>query len=78
MTLTVLFEAAEEGGYSVQIRELSGVLSQGETIDEARDMIVDALREMVLYKLENALCLVDEELFKKPSFEVSLIFGGAQ
>jgi antitoxin HicB len=35
----VTFEEAPEGGYFVEIKDLSGCWAQGETIDEAREMI---------------------------------------
>lgn len=38
----VTFEAAPEGGYFVQIEELPGCYSQGETLEEAMDMIEEA------------------------------------
>ena len=41
---TVLFEAAEEGGYVMTCPALSGVVTQGETLEEARAMAADAIR----------------------------------
>ena len=38
----VTFEAAPEGGYFVQIEDLPGCYSQGETIEEAMEMIEEA------------------------------------
>ena len=43
-TFTVLFEPAEEGGYVVTFPAISDLITQGETLDEARDMAEDALR----------------------------------
>lgn len=40
----VTLEAAREGGYVVEIEELPGCLSQGETLEEAMEMIDDARR----------------------------------
>lgn len=39
----------EEGGYSVHCMNLPGVISQGETLEEAIENISDAFRETVLY-----------------------------
>lgn len=40
----VTFEAAPEGGYFVQIEDLPGCYSQGETVEEAMEMIEEARR----------------------------------
>ncbi|MEK6781198.1 MAG: type II toxin-antitoxin system HicB family antitoxin [Bacteroidota bacterium] len=47
MKLTAAFEEAEEGGYIAFIEELPGVNSQGETLDEAKVNLLEAL-ELVL------------------------------
>ena len=41
---TVLFEPAEEGGYVVTCPALPAVVTQGESIEEARAMAADAVR----------------------------------
>ena len=41
---TVHFEPAEEGGYVVTCPALPGVVTQGETLEEARAMAEDAIR----------------------------------
>ncbi len=41
---TVLFEPAEEGGYVVTCPALPGLVTEGDTLDEARDMVCDAIR----------------------------------
>jgi predicted RNase H-like HicB family nuclease len=40
----VLFEPAEEGGYVVTCPSLPGLVTEGDTLDEARAMAVDAMR----------------------------------
>lgn len=40
----VTLEAAPEGGYFVQIEDLPGCYSQGETVEEAMEMIEEARR----------------------------------
>ncbi|MES1227759.1 MAG: type II toxin-antitoxin system HicB family antitoxin [Armatimonadota bacterium] len=52
---TIIFEPAEEGGYTAFIPEAPGVVSEGETLDEARAMVLDALAEMNAYRREKAL-----------------------
>ena len=41
---TVIFQPAEEGGFMASIPELPGCLSQGETLEEARLNIRDAIQ----------------------------------
>jgi predicted RNase H-like HicB family nuclease len=41
---TVLFEPAEEGGYVVKCPALPGLVTEGDTLEEARGMAEDAIR----------------------------------
>ncbi len=41
---TVVFEPAEEGGYIVHVPALPGCVTQGETLQEAREMAADAIK----------------------------------
>jgi antitoxin HicB len=41
---TVLFEPAEEGGYVVTCPALPGLVTEGDTLEEARSMAADAVR----------------------------------
>ena len=41
---TVLFEPAEEGGYVVTCPSLPGLVTEGDTLEEARDMAADEIR----------------------------------
>jgi len=43
MTLTAVFEPAEEGGSIAYVEELPGASTQGETLDEARANLLDAV-----------------------------------
>lgn len=43
-TFTMLFEPAEEGGYVVTCPALPGLVTEGDTMEEARQMAEDALR----------------------------------
>ncbi len=40
---TAIFEPAEEGGYVVSVPALPGCMTQGETLEEAIEMIKDAI-----------------------------------
>ena len=43
-SFTVLFEPVEEGGYVVTCPALPGLVTEGDTLDEARRMAEDAIR----------------------------------
>ena len=47
LKFTAVFEPAPEGGFTAYVEEIPGVNTQGETLDEARENLRDAL-EMVL------------------------------
>ncbi len=51
MLLKVRFEPAEEGGYTVIVPALPGCISEGETLDEARRNIREAI-ELYLEPVE--------------------------
>jgi predicted RNase H-like HicB family nuclease len=44
MRLTAVFEPAEEGGYTCFIEEVPAAISQGETMQEAKANLLDALK----------------------------------
>lgn len=46
-TFTAVYEEAEEGGYTAWVEELRGAISQGETLDEARENLKEAI-ELIL------------------------------
>lgn len=47
LKLTAIFEKAEEGGYVAFIEELPGVNTQGESLDEARINLLEALEFVI-------------------------------
>ncbi len=58
LELTAVFRKDPEGGYVAFVEELPGANSQGETLDEAREN----LREAVELVLEANRALAEEEL----------------
>ena len=44
---TVLFEPAEEGGFVVTCPALPGLVTEGDTLEEAREMAQDAIRAYI-------------------------------
>ena len=59
-TFTAVFEEAEEGGYVAFVEEVPGAISQGETMDEARENLKEALALMLEVNREKALAGVSE------------------
>lgn len=43
LDFTVLYQPEEEGGFSVLVPALPGCITQGETLEEARAMAIDAI-----------------------------------
>ncbi len=54
LKLTAVFEPAAEGGYTCHIEELPEIFSEGDTVDEARANLVDALTQVMEYHREEA------------------------
>jgi len=52
MKLTAVFEPAKEGGYSCFIEEIPAAISQGETLEEAKSNLADALKLVLQYQRE--------------------------
>jgi predicted RNase H-like HicB family nuclease len=52
-TLTVVFEPCEEGGFHVFVPEISGLMSQGDSLPEALGNLADAWHELIEANLEN-------------------------
>jgi predicted RNase H-like HicB family nuclease len=44
MKLTAIFEPAQEGGYTCFVEEVPAAISQGETLEEAKANLLDALK----------------------------------
>ncbi len=43
MKLKIIFEPSEEGGYTVLVPSLPGCISEGDTLEEARGNIMEAI-----------------------------------
>lgn len=59
LTFTAVFEEAEEGGYCAWVEELPGAISQGETLEEARENLKDALELMLEVNRERTMQGID-------------------
>lgn len=51
---TVVYTPIEDGWYMAQVMELPEAISQGETLEEAREMIRDAVRELLEIRRDEA------------------------
>jgi predicted RNase H-like HicB family nuclease len=71
MKLTAIFEEAEEGGYIAFIEEIPGVNSQGDTLEESRANLLEAL-DMVLQTQRE---LSQKELKNKKYIKEQLVFA---
>jgi len=52
LQLTVVYEDAGDGWVMATIPEVPGAVSQGRGRDEARENVCDALREILLHRLQ--------------------------
>jgi predicted RNase H-like HicB family nuclease len=59
-TFTAVFEPADEGGYTAFVEELPGAISQGETLEEARQNLKEAIELILEVNREDALRDVQE------------------
>lgn len=41
--MTAVFEPCEEGGFIAYVQEISGINTQGETLEEAKENLTDAV-----------------------------------
>ncbi len=53
--ITILYEKDPEGGYTASIPEVPGAISQGDTVEAARDNVLDALQELLAFRREQAM-----------------------
>lgn len=53
--LIAVFEPCEEGGYHAFIPEIPGIHTQGETLEETRENLADAIGHWLVDELEDKL-----------------------
>ena len=54
-TFTLVLEPIEDGWWLASIPEVPGAISQGETQEEAKAMVLDALNELLVARRDRAL-----------------------
>ncbi len=59
-TFTLLFEPAEEGGYVVTCPALPGLVTEGDTLEEARKMAKDAIQGYLESLRKDGLSIPDD------------------
>jgi len=73
MELTAVYRQVPEGGYVASVKEIPGALTQGETLEEARANLEDAVRLMI----ETASMMAEEETAGEPVIYEPLLIGEA-
>ncbi len=73
MELTAVFRQAPEGGYVASVKEIPGALTQGETLEEARASLEDAVRLLI----ETSRMMADRELAGAPAICEPLLIDEA-
>ena len=63
---TVLFEPAEEGGYIVHIPALNGLTTEGDTLEDAKSMALDAIKGYLETLRERSLPIPDDIAIPHP------------
>ena len=71
-SFTMLFEPAEEGGYVVTCPALPGLVTEGETMEEARRMAEDALRGYLESLLDDGLTIPPDKTPITEPVEIAL------
>lgn len=61
-TFTAVIQPADEGGYIAWVEELPGANTQGETIEETRENLREAIQLILEVNRERALEHVDESI----------------
>jgi predicted RNase H-like HicB family nuclease len=70
---TVVFESQPDGWIIASVPEVPGVMSQGRTMEEAREMLADALEQLSLARREAALA---EALPERQTEPLAVEVGG--
>ena len=54
MKLTAIFEPAKEGGYTCFVEEIPAAISEGDTLEQAKVNLLDALKLVLEYQRDQA------------------------
>lgn len=64
MKIKVALEKSEEGGYTIYVPALPGCISEGDTIEEAVDNIIEAI-ELYLEPIEDDTIALNDVIIKE-------------
>ena len=73
VTFTAVFEAVSEGGYTAYVEEIPGVNTQGETLEEARENLREALKMVLEVRRE----LAEEQQAGRPVIRETIQLAAA-
>jgi len=71
-SFTMLFEPAEEGGYVVTCPALPGLVTEGDTMEEARRMAEDALRLYLETLIEDGVPIPSDKIPISQPIEIAV------
>ncbi|MBI4253292.1 type II toxin-antitoxin system HicB family antitoxin [Candidatus Uhrbacteria bacterium] len=74
LTYTVYFQPAEEGGYVASVPALPGCMSQGETFEETRTNIGDAIKGYLAVLTEDGDVIPEENEYVTAQVSVDRSF----
>ena len=69
--MTIVYQQNADGWITSSIPEYPGAISQGKTREEARDMVLDALNELMLAGKENGIRTVQSSV-ETLEFEITV------
>jgi antitoxin HicB len=69
-SFTVIYEPAEEGGFIVTVPAMPGLVTEGDTIEEAREMAADAIRCYIASLQKDGEPIPDEESFRQEKISI--------
>lgn len=55
-SITIVYEDNRDGWITAHIPEIPGAVSQGRSKDEAREMVLDALNELMIARRKEGPC----------------------
>ena len=64
---TVIFEPAEEGGYIAHVPALGGIVTEGDTLEEAEAMAIDLIKGYIETLNKKGLPIPEETIEAEPS-----------
>lgn len=64
MKVKVALEKSEEGGYTVYVPSLPGCISEGETVEEAINNIIEAI-ELYLEPIDDDVAALNDVIIKE-------------